>query len=68
MAVKPIFRSDLRRPSFGRGMARTLDIFGRFATSKARDFSAESDEQALADDWKAVGKDLAHAMETVRKP
>lgn len=56
------------RPSFLRGMARTLDVGGRlpFHLERPGLSPAERDARALANDWRMVGADLRRAAERVR--
>lgn len=54
------------KPSFARGFAGALDLFGSLSYYKTTDLSAaEQDEQAIAEDWKVVGKDLRKAFDRV---
>ncbi|MEW6490360.1 MAG: hypothetical protein AB1578_20925 [Thermodesulfobacteriota bacterium] len=49
-------------PSFLEGAARTLDLGATFDQFNAHPSPAVSDGRALAEDWKAVGRDLEAAL------
>jgi len=49
------------RPSFAKGFARGIDLFGAFKHSSS--IVPMTDEEALASDWKVVGNDLRRAFE-----
>lgn len=66
MSFKATVRTDLPRPSFGRGLAHTLDIFGRFGSARNRSFDSASDARSIENDWRAIGKDLGKALEKVK--
>lgn len=51
-------------PSFGRGFARTLDV-GAILSGSSYNVSLTGDHAdawAIGEDWAAVGRDLAEAM------
>jgi hypothetical protein len=50
------------RPSFAKGFARGIDLFGVFRHAKPTSIPM-TDEEALAFDWKVVGNDLRRAFE-----
>ncbi len=49
-------------PSFLGGMASALDIGRTLATFNESATPAEADLKAMANDWKAVGKDLENSI------
>lgn len=51
------------RPSFGAGVARTLDLWGQFDDYNRCDTVAEADATAIAADWAMVGQDIMDAIE-----
>lgn len=52
------------RPSFLRGFAGTLDLFGTLAPSTNLYLSSPKDDaDAIAEDWKMVGQDLRDAFD-----
>lgn len=57
---KFVFSSDLiRNPSFMRGVARSVDLFGTLTAYGYSETEAEADMKALDKDWKIVGGDIA---------
>ena len=56
-----IRRFSFRQPSFTRGLARTVDVGAAISQVSYRDSLSglAADRNALAQDWKAVGDDLA---------
>jgi hypothetical protein len=65
MKKSPTLRkSKTRWESFFRGYFSAFDISGS-SLIEIPDFSSgpQRDAQALRNDWKVVGKDLAHALE-----
>jgi hypothetical protein len=54
------------KPSFWSGFGRGLDLFGRFDRYNTVNSDAESDSEAVANDWQAVGDDLWAAYEQVK--
>jgi hypothetical protein len=70
MRYQDIIRDDLQggRPSFWKGFARGLDLFGalghknHIAPMTAAE-AAQADRDAIARDWKVVGEDLQRAMD-----
>ena len=50
------------QPSFGSGVARVLDLWGRFDEYNTSPNGEEADSAALAADWIIVGQDLCDAM------
>jgi hypothetical protein len=55
------------RPSFVRGMARTLDFFGQLDDYNYSNSTEEADAFAMASDALAVSKDFNYAFKQVRK-
>ena len=51
------------RPSFGSGVARTLDLWGTFDEYNHSETPAEADATAIASDWSIVGQDLYDAID-----
>jgi len=51
-------------PSFGRGVARVVDLTGSLAQDSyaLSDSPEAADAHALASDWRSVGRDLASAI------
>ena len=49
-------------PSFTGGMARVVDLGGKFTSYSTSKSGAAADRKALRADWRAVGKDLEEAM------
>jgi hypothetical protein len=49
-----------------RRSSRGLDLFGRFDRYNTVNSDAESDSEAVANDWQAVGDDLWAAYEQVK--
>ncbi len=54
------------QPSFWSGFARGLDLFGKFDRYNTAESEAESDAEAVENDWNAVGEDLWSAYEQVK--
>ena len=52
-------------PSFLTGVARLLDLSGRFDVYNDSDDEALADARAIYSDWRMVGQDLAGAMMVV---
>jgi hypothetical protein len=52
-------------PSFASGVARSLDLWGRFDGYNISESPAEADAKALASDWIVVGQDIYDAIEEV---
>ena len=52
-------------PSFLSGVARLLDLSGRFGAYNDSDDEALADARAIYSDWRMVGQDLAGAMTVV---
>ena len=52
------------KPSFMRGAARALDLFGCMPTRRSRFSPEEADHVAIYADWVAVGNDLRQTMYT----
>jgi hypothetical protein len=61
MDLKPFVRPDfpVERLSFWRG----FDLFGSIMGRNRVAFSPQSDEEAIAQDWAVVGRDLQSAIE-----
>jgi hypothetical protein len=53
------------QPSFGSGVARTLDLWGSFDEYNRSESPADADATAIAADWRVVGQDIYDAMEKV---
>jgi hypothetical protein len=51
------------QPSFGSGVARTLDLWGTFDEYNQSESPADADSTAIAADWCVVGQDLYSALE-----
>ena len=62
---KGVARTDylFARPSFARGFARGLDLFGTLNTYNTSATGAESDSRAIAADWSMVWQDLQGVLE-----
>lgn len=54
------------RPSFGSGVARALDLYGRFDAYDSSGSESEADERAIASDWLVVGQDLEEAIKQAK--
>ena len=54
-------------PSFLTGVARLLDLAGRFDVYNDSDDEALADARAMYSDWRMVGQDLAGAMTVVER-
>ena len=54
-------------PSFLSGVARLLDLSGRFDVYNDSDNAALADARAIYSDWRMVGQDLAGAMTVVER-
>lgn len=54
-------------PSFLSGVARLLDLSGRFDVYNDSDDAALADARAIYSDWRMVGRDLAGAMTVVER-
>jgi len=54
------------KPSFWSGFARGVDLLGSFDRYNTSESDAQSDAEAIANDWQAVGDDLWAAYEQVR--
>ena len=54
-------------PSFLSGVARLLDLSGRFDVYNDSDDEALADARAIYSDWRMVGQDLAGAMTVVAR-
>ena len=54
-------------PSFLSGVARLLDLSGRFDVYNDSDDEALADARAVYSDWRMVGQDLAGAMTVVER-
>jgi hypothetical protein len=50
------------QPSFGSGVARVLDLWGRFDNYNISATPEEADSAALAADWIVVGQDICDAV------
>jgi hypothetical protein len=53
------------RPSFVEGMARSIDLFGVLQEYNKSPSENAADSKALYHDFKAVGNDIARAVEIV---
>jgi len=51
-------------PSFGKGMARGISIFGELDEYNYSKSGKEADSRALERDWKLVGQDLRSTMDS----
>jgi hypothetical protein len=60
-------RSLFRYPSFSKGAARTVALFGGLDEYKVSGSSAKADVEALKKDWETVGQDLVTASKTYGK-
>ena len=54
-------------PSFTSGIARVVDVGGKFASYDTSRSDEEADRKALRSDWRAVGKDIEDAMISLRR-
>ncbi len=54
------------RPSFMEGAARIMDLSGSLNTYNYSRNGAEADARALAQDWRAIGRDVRAALEELR--
>ena len=54
-------------PSFLTGVARLLDLSGRFDVYNDSSDEAIADARAIYSDWRMVGQDLAGAMTVVER-
>lgn len=63
-AIKKTFYSD---PSFVKGTARTVSIFGGLDEYVTSASPKDADAKAIRSDWEAVGKDLLKAIDTYGK-
>lgn len=61
MRAYPLFR----RGSLAIGAARAIDFFGVLSFLRTP-LGLESNRQAISDDWRAVGEDLASSLERFR--
>ena len=52
------------QPSFGSGVARVLDLWGRFDVYNTSDSAEEADARAIASDWLVVGQDIYDALDS----
>ncbi len=55
------------RPSFGEGMARTIDIFGVLQEYNRSVNEEQADSWAIFNDFKAVGNDIRKSVEAIQK-
>lgn len=53
-----------RPPSFLKGMARTLDLFGNLDEYK---YSSDPDSELIKRDWENTGEDLKESLERYGK-
>ncbi len=51
------------KPSFMKGIARILDLFGSIDDTKKEKAVESNTPEILAKDWQAVGRDIIHATE-----
>lgn len=56
-----------RMPSFSKGMARTVSIFGGLDKYRTYKPGSEADAKALARDWQIVGQTMMQAINTYAK-
>lgn len=54
-------------PNFLNGIAQTLDMGSTIVNYNGSDSPEDADFKALANDWKAVGKDLVFSMKQYEK-
>ncbi len=52
-------------PSLWSGMARMLDICGQFDSYNSNETEGEADAKALYSDFRMIGQDLKHAIESL---
>jgi hypothetical protein len=52
-------------PSLWSGMARMLDIYGQFDSYNASETEETADAKALYSDFRMIGQDLKHAIESL---
>ena len=50
-------------PSFGKGSARIVDLFGDLDGYNYKETEADADAEALRRDWNMVGLDIAQAID-----
>lgn len=55
----------LRQPSFLKGSARIVDLFGNVNTYNYSKTEKDADAKSLAKDWSAVGNDIVSAAKNV---
>ena len=55
------------QPSFSRGVARILDLFGTLNKYNTSDSAEQADSDALYSDWLAVGDDIQSGIEEYAK-
>jgi hypothetical protein len=60
-------RSLFRNPSFFKGAARTVALFGGLDEYKVSGSSSNADVEAIKQDWQTVGQDLVTASKTYGK-
>gem|GEM_PF-766026 len=53
------------QPTFNKGVARTLDIWGTFDSYNYSQTPQEADRAAIASDWYAVGADLHRSISKI---
>lgn len=54
-------------PSFSGGIARLLDLFGRFDDYNDSPSGEAADARAVYSDWRITGEDLARAMVVIER-
>jgi hypothetical protein len=62
-----INQSLFSMPTFTKGAARTVSLFGGLDKYKTSKTPKEADRKAMAQDWKSVGQDLKVAIEQYGK-
>lgn len=56
-----------RNPSFLKGAARVFDLYGNLDRYMTHSTEQEADENALKNDWEAVGQDLLTSIQKYGK-
>lgn len=60
-------KSLFRNPSFSKGVARTVAMFGGLDSYRTSGSNAQTDAEAIKQDWIAVGQDLTAAVKAYGK-
>jgi len=62
--MQDLIQSSLlfRYPSFSKGMARTVSIFGKLDKYRTSKTDEEADSKAIMRDWQIVGQTMMQAL------